>query len=211
MWMWSNRRQYVDWGLCVVKDAWFFFSFYLLLLPRDMLCPFFLLLLPLALRFPCAAFFLLTSYPMTLKLCVAQYKTLCFILYFIFIFLFFIFFSSSFSSFFFYFFLSYYLFFYQVAWPYASNLFPLYFFIIFLFFYLFFYFFIFLLFYLHGVANDVFLLFLARGWPKLLKRGGLWQRRGLLHISFVTWLSHSYAICGGICSVRMHIHTNVRC
>ena len=38
----------------------------------------------------------------------------------------------------------------------------------------------------------------------------LWQRRGLLHISFVTWLSHSYAICGGICSVRMHIHTNVR-
>ena len=41
-------------------------------------------------------------------------------------------------------------------------------------------------------------------------RRALWQRRGLLHISFVTWLSHSHAICGGICSVRMHIYTNVR-
>ena len=164
--MWSNRRQYVV-DDCVLSKMRV--SFLPPFITTRCVVPF-LFLLPLALRFLCAAFFLLSSYPMTLKLYVAQYKTLCFILHFLFFyFLFFIFLFFS-LLLFLLFLLSYYLF-YQIARPYASILLLFYFFIIiFLFFYFFFIFIIIIFFYLYGAANDFFSFF-GQGTAKTIKAG----------------------------------------
>ena len=209
MWMWSNRRQYVvdNRVLSKMRNSFFLFtSFYY----HEICCAlFFCSYYPLRWDFHALRFFcwLRTLWRWSCVWRNIKRYVLFFILFFIFYFYFFIFFSLL--LFLLFTFISFYLIIYflpdgmTICLDFVSFIFFYYLFI-YLFFIFIFYFFTF------TVLLMVFFLFLAKGRPKLLKRGGLWQRRGLLHISFVTWLSRSYAICGRICSVRMYIHTNVR-
>ena len=123
-------------------------SFFNSLYYHEMCCAFSVLTTPCVEISVRCVFFLLSSYPMTLKLYVAQYKTLCFILHFLFfLFFIYIFFSSSFS------FISFILIFIFTR---LHDHMPRFCFFILLFFYLFF---IIFFFYLYGTANDFFSFF----------------------------------------------------